>query len=246
MKNEGKSALVFGASGNTGRHLVTQLLEKGIKVIAITRSEHWINEDLRANASFEYRLLEVSNLDTDKYLTLINGVHYVFSTLGHNISVKGIWGNPRKLVTKTISNICKSIIHLKPEMRVKLVLMASSGCENKMLDEIQPLSQKVAVSVIRALIPPHSDNETAVSTLVDKIGLNHQYIDWCIVRPDTLIDDDKVNHYDLSPSPTRNVIFNPGKTSRINVANVMSSLVTEDELWQKWRGKMPVIYNTKS
>ncbi|OOY35540.1 hypothetical protein BOV90_03935 [Solemya velum gill symbiont] len=44
-------------------------------------------------------------------------------------------------------------------------------------------------------------------------------------------------------SPVRNVIFNAGKTSRINVADFMSDLAVKSELWNEWKGKMPVIYD---
>ena len=41
----------------------------------------------------------------------------------------------------------------------------------------------------------------------------------------------------------RSAIFDAGKTSRINVANLMSDLITDDRIWHKWKGKMPVIYD---
>jgi hypothetical protein len=44
------------------------------------------------------------------------------------------------------------------------------------------------------------------------------------------------------PSPIKSAIFNPGKTSRINVAHFMSELIINEELWEKWKAKMPVIY----
>ena len=49
--------------------------------------------------------------------------------------------------------------------------------------------------------------------------------------------------YDVHPSPTRSAIFNAGKTSRINVAHLMAELVLGDEVWERWRGQMPVLYN---
>jgi len=32
-------------------------------------------------------------------------------------------------------------------------------------------------------------------------------------------------------------------TSRINVANFMAELITDDTLWSTWKGQMPVSYN---
>jgi hypothetical protein len=50
-------------------------------------------------------------------------------------------------------------------------------------------------------------------------------------------------YYERHPSPTRSAIFDAGKTSRINVAHFMSTLITDEAVWEKWKGQMPVIYN---
>lgn len=68
-------------------------------------------------------------------------------------------------------------------------------------------------------------------------------MEWVVVRPDGLTNEDDVTEYDICVSPSRNVIFNPGKTSPINVAHFMAELITEQDLWSKWAGKMPVVYN---
>jgi hypothetical protein len=66
------------------------------------------------------------------------------------------------------------------------------------------------------------------------------------VRPDTLINEDEVTEYEVHPSPTRSAIFDAGKTSRINVGHFMAELITDDELWNRWKGQMPVIYIKES
>jgi hypothetical protein len=58
-----------------------------------------------------------------------------------------------------------------------------------------------------------------------------------------LTDADQVSEYSTHPSPTRSAIFNPGKTSRINVADFMARLITDAALWDEWKGRMPVVYN---
>jgi hypothetical protein len=63
------------------------------------------------------------------------------------------------------------------------------------------------------------------------------------VRPDTLIDEAEVTEFSVHPSPIRSAIFDAGMTSRINVACFMANLVGDEELWNQWKGKMPVIYN---
>ena len=79
-----------------------------------------------------------------------------------------------------------------------------------------------------------------------QVGQNNQFIEWAAVRPDGLIDDDNVTDYEIHPSPIRSAIFDAGKISRINVGHFMSSLISDDELWNKWKGQMPVIYNKSS
>jgi hypothetical protein len=93
------------------------------------------------------------------------------------------------------------------------------------------------------LLPPQVDNEKAADYLRLCIGPDDRVIQWVVVRPDTLINKDQVTKYDIHPSPTRSAIFNPGKTSRINVAHFIADLITRDEFWNQWQGKMPVIYN---
>jgi hypothetical protein len=105
------------------------------------------------------------------------------------------------------------------------------------------------ISILRHTIPPHKDNEHAAAVLVnyhsaDTHSTDTSKIEWVIIRPDMLIDNAEVTAYNLESSPIRNVIFDAGQTSRINVANFMTRLLLENDLWQRWQGKMPVIYNT--
>ena len=76
-----------------------------------------------------------------------------------------------------------------------------------------------------------------------QIGQNHDVIEWAAVRPDDLINETAVSEYEIYPSPTRSAIFDAGTTSRINVGHFMAELITNRELWERWKGRMPVIYN---
>jgi len=90
------------------------------------------------------------------------------------------------------------------------------------------------------------DNEKAADYLRIDIGQNDETIEWAAVRPDNLNDDKEVTEYELYQSPIRSAIFDAGLTSRINVGHFMSELITDDETWEMWKGKMPVIYNKSS
>jgi hypothetical protein len=93
------------------------------------------------------------------------------------------------------------------------------------------------------LLPPHADNEDAADYLRTQIGQNDRIIEWAVVRPDALIDEAKTTEISVHPSPIRSAIFDSGKTSRINVGCFMADLISDEELWKRWVGKMPVVYN---
>ena len=90
------------------------------------------------------------------------------------------------------------------------------------------------------------DNEKAADYLRTEIRQNNGSIEWVAVRPDSLVNDESITPYDVYPSPIRSAIFNPGKTSRINVAHFMADLISDDGIWDRWKGGMPVIYNREN
>jgi hypothetical protein len=87
------------------------------------------------------------------------------------------------------------------------------------------------------------DNEKAADYLRTRIGQKDGMIEWVAVRPDGLANENSVTEYELHASPVRSAIFDAGKTSRINVSHFMADLITDNDRWEKWRGRMPVIYN---
>ena len=210
---------------------------------------------------------EISTFSDNKLSTILSECDAVVSCLGHNLSFKGVFGQPRKLVTEAIDKVCRAAESISQPLKV--VLMSSTGVQNHLLNESAPLTQKAVISILRYAIPPHRDNEQAAAVLVSATSINtanstnttssanttnstntmnnqnSTNVEWVIVRPDTLIDQTDVSTYDIETSPIRNVIFDAGQTSRINVANFMARLLSEADLWQQWKGKMPVIYNSE-
>jgi len=239
------TTLVVGASGATGRLLVEQLLKKDHKVKAIVRSADKLPEFLRNNDNLS--VIEASVLDlSDAEMTQhANGFEAVASCLGHNMSFKGIYGHPRRLVTDATRRLCNAIKANSPEKPVKFVLMNTTGNRNRDLSESISFAQKCVIGLLRLILPPHGDNESAADYLRTEVGQSDQMIEWAVVRPDGLIDEDedKVTEYELHVSPIRSAIFDSGKTSRINVGHFMADLITDDYQCNKWNGQMPVIYN---
>jgi len=124
--------------------------------------------------------------------------------------------------------------------------MNTTANQNRDLDEKVSFAQQFIIRVLRLLLPPHVDNEKAADYLRTQVGQKDSVIEWVAVRPDGLTNEGNVSEYDLHPSPIRSAIFDPGKTSRINVGHFMAELLTNDDLWKTWKGQMPVIYNRES
>lgn len=239
-------ALVVGASGATGRLLVKHLLNRGLKVKVIVRAPDKLPEDIRNHQNLSLICASVLDLTDAEIAQQVNGCSVVASCLGHNLNLKGIYGQPRRLVTEATRRLCDAIKANKPETPVRFVLMNTTGNSNRDIPERASLAQECAVGLIRLLLPPHADNEKAADYLRTQIAKNNGVIEWVAVRPDSLIDESEVSEYKVYPSPIRSAIFNAGVTSRINVGHFMAELMTDDDLWNKWKGQMPVIYNQAS
>ena len=237
------TTLVVGANGATGRLLVEQLLERGQPVRIITRSTEDLPDTVTSHDNLSVihaSLLDMSDIEMTQH---VSGCTAVASCLGHNLNFKGIFGPPRGLVTDATRRLCRAIKANKPKEPVKFVLMNTAGNSNRDLNEPISFSQKCVIGLLRLLLPPHVDNEQASDFLRTQIGQNNEVIEWAVIRPDNLLDEPKTTDVAVHPSPTRSAIFDAGVTSRINVGCFMADLISDDVTWQKWKGKMPVIYN---
>jgi cation diffusion facilitator CzcD-associated flavoprotein CzcO len=235
--------LVVGASGATGRLLVEQLLNKGEKVRVIVRSPDNLPEAINNHKNLSVIHASVLDLSDAEMAQHVSDCSAVASCLGHNLSFKGIYGQPRRLVTDATRRLCRAIKTHRPEEPVKFVLMNTTGNSNRDLFEPISFGQKCVIGLIRLLLPPHVDNEKAADYLRTKVGQNDSAIEWAAVRPDSLTNESTVTEYEVHPSPTRSAIFDAGLTSRINVGHFMADLIINDDTWNKWKGRMPVIYN---
>ena len=238
-----KKVLVVGASGATGKLLVQQLLQQEIKVVTIVRVSSTLSQTNYVQPNLDIISANISDLTTKHLASHLEDCDAVLCCLGHNLTLKGIFGEPKLLVTDTIEKISRILETINADKKVKIVLMNTTGNSNRDIPEKPPLSQRSVISLLRLILPPHVDNEKAADYLRLHVGQTHKCIEWVIVRPDGLTDEENVTQYKIYPSPIRNPIFDAGQTSRINVADFMSNLVINSELWDTWKGKMPVIYN---
>ena len=236
--------LIVGATGATGRLLTEELLNRGHFVKVIVRSPHKLPEHVKNHANLSVihaTLLDLSDAELTQH---VKGCDAVASCLGHNLTLKGVYGHPRRLVTDATRRLCDAIRANAPDGRTKFVLMNTTGNSNRDLDEPISFAQKLVIGLLRLLLPPHVDNEQAADYLRSEIGQNNKLIEWSAVRPASLVDEQVVTSYETYVSPIRSAIFDSDQTSRINVGHFMADLITEKAVWQEWHGQMPVIYNS--
>lgn len=235
--------LVVGASGATGRLLTEALLNRGHQVRAVVRSPDKLPKTLANHPLLEIVQASLLDLGDDELAGLVRDCVAIASCLGHTLTLKGILGPPRKLVTEATRRLCEVVRATGPSRPLKFVLMNTAGNRNRDLEEPISFGQKCVIGFLRIALPPHADNESAADYLRTNVGQKSSAIAWTVVRPDTLVNEGGVTAYEVYASPTRSAVFNAGQTSRENVAHFMAELITNDVLWKRWQGQMPVIYN---
>jgi len=234
--------LVLGASGNTGKLVVQQLLDRNIETRILIRENTVISKEIIESPLIDMIRGSISELSQKDMDNLIEDCDVVISCLGHNITFKGMFGRPRNLVVNAIKNVC-SAIRRSNINKIKIILMSTTAYTNFSIGEKNSFGEKIVFSLLKLLLPPHRDNLKAANYLINEISKQDKKIEWIAVRPDTLTKDDQVSLYEIHESPVRSPIFNAGMTSRINVSQFMVELITDEALWRKWSFKTPVLYN---
>ena len=232
--------LVLGASGATGKLVVQQLVKRNIQVRVIVRESANLPGQISDDKSIEIIKGNINDFEIAKIKAIVKDCDSVICCLGHNISFKGIFGPPRKLVSNTVAKIIEALQSLN--LSSKFILMSTTAYTNRNIGEVNTFGEKIIFSLLKVVLPPHKDNMLAADHLVYKLGQNTS-INWVAVRPDSLFDEENVSKYEIHNNKIRSAIFNPGKTSRINVSHFMVELVSNDKMWREWKHKTPVIYN---
>jgi len=234
--------LVAGASGATGRRLLEELLNRGHDVKVIVRSPENLPDSIKNHDRLSVTPASILELSDEEMAQHVLGCDAVASCLGHNLTFKGLFGKPRRLVTDATRRLCMAVKANKPEGSTKYVLMNTVANRNRDLNEPIPFIQRGLIVLLRLLLPPHPDNEQAAEYLRTVIGQKDNTIEWTAVRPSSLIDEESASEIEAYPSPMKSILKD-GKVSRINVGHFMADLITDSDTWKKWKGQMPVIYN---
>lgn len=232
--------LLLGATGATGRLVVRQLLDTHHQVVALVRNINVLAE----HPNLTQHQVTALDMPTKQLEMIVADCQACICCLGHNLTLQGVYGAPRLLVRDSIKRVLSAISPQRSEA-FKFALMSSTGVRHRTTDEPVSAHERWLSRLLSVILPPHRDNEKAAALLFSQ-GKFKTCLEWTILRPDTLIDHREVSPYQWHSGPTRSALFDAGETSRINVANALSRLVTDSQLWLDWRGKMPVVYNQET
>ena len=235
-----QTVLLVGGTGRTGRRVLEQLLSRGVAVRAIVRSPRKLPAAIAGSPDvtlIEASLLALSDAELQAHL---RGCDAVVSCLGHVLSLRGVLGPPHDLVTRATIRLCRALEALRPDPPIRFVLLSSVSVHRPGgLDARRGSLERAFLWVLRALLPPARDNQRAADFLEERIGPSHPFVQWAVVRPDTLREGD-VSAYAVHEGLV-NGLFAPGQTRMASVAHFLCELATRPEAWASWRGKAPVV-----
>jgi hypothetical protein len=238
----GHTALLVGGTGRTGARVLQQLLSCGVSVRAIVRSADRLPKGAAQDPRLDVVVADLLSLSDETLLGYVRGCDAVISCLGHVLSFKGIFGPPRDLVTAATTRLCRAIEAAQPTSPVKFILMSSVSVNQPAgRDTRRGAFERGVVRILRYALPPAKDNQDAADFLCDSVGTASSFIQWVAVRSDTLQEGD-VSEYALHEDLVSS-LFRPGGTNMANVAHFMCEVVRDEDAWDHWSGKLPVIVN---
>jgi uncharacterized protein YbjT (DUF2867 family) len=240
MSRPEHTVLLLGGTGRTGRLVLRQLLERGAGVRAVVRSADRLPGDLAGRPGLTVVEADLLSLTDEDLRSQVRGCDAVVSCLGHTASLQGFFGPPRDLVTRALTRVCEAIRALEPAEPVRVIVMSSVSVNHPAgLDARRGRVEKALLWLLTALMPPGRDNQRAADFLWRAVGSADPFVEWVAVRPDSL-QEGEVSAYALHEELVSS-LFSPDKTRMANVADFMSELVTDGEVWSAWRHRLPVI-----
>jgi uncharacterized protein YbjT (DUF2867 family) len=234
------TVLLLGGTGRTGGRVLQQLLARDASVRVVVRSAERLPDGVAGAAGLSVTEADLLALGDEEFVRLVEGCDAVVSCLGHTISARGVFGRPRDLCAQAARRVCRAAAALQPERPIRFVLMSTVSVNRPgRADTRRGALERSALWLLRGLVPPARDNQQAADFVQDAIGTDGRYVQWAVVRPDSLKEGD-VSPYDVHEGLVDSLL-RPGQTRMANVADFMSQLVTGDAAWETWRGKLPVI-----
>ena len=239
--------LLLGATGGCGSQVLTRLLDRAVPTTVIVRDVGRLPGDTASNELLTVVIEPRGHLamSPDDFGALVQGCDSVVSCVGHNMSCAGICGRPRRLCLETTVKVFDAVKSMTEQQvnskKVKFIVISTEGVDHPGGLDRSTLNrgcgERFCLWLLSWMVPPHADNMQVVQFLDANSGSSNNPVEFCAVRPSDMIDGEETSY---TTHPTlQNGIFNAGTTRRANVGAFMADLVTDEQLWQQWRGTYP-------
>lgn len=231
--------LIIGATGGIGKQVLEQAVANANiqEIRAMVRSPSKLAELAKQCDKVKVIALPdggIGSVSVQEMAEHVSGCDAVLLCLGHELNLKGVFMSGM-LVLEANKLICSAI----GQSDAKFIQVNSIGVSSPDGSDLgkRGLGTRVAMSCIAAIGPPFKDSMLAAQFMHD----NKTVKNWCVVRPDGLLDAPK-SEFQVLPT-LKWSLFHAKTTNRANCAAFMLQLCTDDAVWQQWRGKFPIVLN---
>ncbi|WP_101524456.1 SDR family oxidoreductase [Nocardioides houyundeii] len=205
---------VVGGHGNVARHLHPILVAAGHTPVALVRKDSY-RAELEALGA-EVRLLDIEADDAAGFATAFEGCDAVVFAAGG-----GADGNVERKRTVDLEGSLKSIEGARQAGITRFVQLSAIGVDDALPDD--------TAEVWKAYVEAKRDADVA---------LRDSGLDWTIIRPGALTDDDALGRVQLAEHVTR------GSIPRADVAAVLAAVLDSEAAvgrqWELVSGDTPV------
>lgn len=200
------------------------------------------SRDVAGNPNLTVIEASLLSLSADEVRRHLVGCDAVISCLGHVLSIRGLFGPPRDLVTKATTRLCRGTEALGPAGPVKLILMSSVSVHRpRGLDTRRSPFERAFLRMLCAVLSPARDNQKAADFLLERSGPGNGFVQWVVVRPDSLLEGE-VSEFTLHEGLV-NGLSAPGSTNMANAAHLVCEVVTNPKTLADWKSRLPVVVN---
>ena len=206
---------IFGATGETGKQIVKQALEKGDKVIAYVRNPQKLNINHECLTIIQGELSEKTAIERS-----ISGVDAVISVLGPR------GGSKNKPITQGMQNI---ILAMGKHNVHRLIISSTLSLSDP--EDLPDFKSGILINLVKLINPAAYEEIINVGKVMQ--GSN---LDWTIIRLPLLNNNPKSGKIKVGYLGKNEVGL---KISRADIADFMLKQVQDT----KYIGKAPVISN---
>ncbi|KAJ3365111.1 hypothetical protein GGF32_000291 [Allomyces javanicus] len=237
-----RKVLLLGGTGRVGKPTLHALLARGHAVRAIVRSTP--ADFPTSNANLTVIQASITDLTAPQLAEHLRGCDTVVVTLGHPRTAAAARATPAQLVTSTVQKIFAAAAEIQPAAPIRLVHLSSHLGLVVDGDAKRGLGEKILLCTMQAVLPPFKDTLACAEYLRDAAPKGN--VEWVAVRPANYAEGvEAVGTYEVEESRRGGLgLMGSGVTvPTIVVGEFLATLVTDDEVFAKWKGKWPVMYD---